>query len=290
MDSSWFKKSITKVVLTKQEQEFDRASDGEFALLRPWNASSKLSATPPATHGVHTHVQQSCPAIFCGAACNKFLFSNENKLVAAWWPSSVNKVFPSSMETSAKKEAKKMRKMLPNFMKPEALQRYISIMDTVAQRHFADGWENKKEVEVFPYQELHLLACCMVVCEPGQLGRRVGQMGHRSSQNQVKLQFGFSGKSSPLRRSTPSSSNRIPLSYDFSMDSAKVFLACVHSKEKVTPPASSAPVSSPLFARPPTAVHRLLDHLPRSSLLRNSSIEEAAAMPLQEYVDKTRVR
>ncbi|KAM1132460.1 hypothetical protein EV1_046487 [Malus domestica] len=74
------------------------------------------------------------------------------------------------------------------------------------------------------------------------------------------------------------------------MDSAKVFLACVHSKEKVTPPASSAPVSSPLFARPPTAVHRLLDHLPRSSLLRNSSIEEAAAMPLQEYVDKTRVR
>lgn len=89
-------------------------------------------------------------AIFCGAACNKFLFSNENKLVTAWWPSSVNKVFPSSQETSAKEEAKKMRKMLPNFMKPEALQRYIGIMDTVAQRHFADGWENRKEVEVFP--------------------------------------------------------------------------------------------------------------------------------------------
>ncbi|KAB2600472.1 beta-amyrin 28-oxidase-like [Pyrus ussuriensis x Pyrus communis] len=89
-------------------------------------------------------------AIFCGAACNKFLFSNENKLVTAWWPSSVNKVFPSSLETSAKEEAKKMRKMLPNFMKPEALQRYIGIMDTVARRHFAEGWENKKEVEVFP--------------------------------------------------------------------------------------------------------------------------------------------
>ncbi|KAM1806982.1 hypothetical protein ACFX11_030051 [Malus domestica] len=54
------------------------------------------------------------------------------------------------METSAKEEAKKMRKMLPNFIKPEALQPYIGIMDTVAQRHFADGWENKKEVEVFP--------------------------------------------------------------------------------------------------------------------------------------------
>ncbi|KAK9930799.1 hypothetical protein M0R45_018110 [Rubus argutus] len=88
--------------------------------------------------------------IFAGAACNKFLFSNENKLVTAWWPSSVDKVFPSSMETSAKEEAKKMRKLLPNFMNPQALQRYIGIMDTIAQRHFALGWENKKQVEVFP--------------------------------------------------------------------------------------------------------------------------------------------
>ncbi|KAM1033757.1 hypothetical protein PS1_037548 [Malus domestica] len=70
MDSSWFKKLIPKVVLTKQEQEFDRASDGEFALLRPWNASSKLSATPPATHGVHTHVQKSCPAAYQDPAQN----------------------------------------------------------------------------------------------------------------------------------------------------------------------------------------------------------------------------
>ncbi|XVF69801.1 hypothetical protein PTKIN_Ptkin11bG0110600 [Pterospermum kingtungense] len=89
-------------------------------------------------------------AVFCGAACNKFLFSNENKLVTAWWPSSVNKVFPSSLQTSAKEESKKMRKLLPQFMKPEALQRYIGIMDTIANRHFASGWENKDEVVVFP--------------------------------------------------------------------------------------------------------------------------------------------
>ncbi|KAB2625946.1 beta-amyrin 28-oxidase [Pyrus ussuriensis x Pyrus communis] len=72
-------------------------------------------------------------AIFCGAAYNKFLFSNENKLVAGWWPSSVNKLFPSSMQGFS-----------------QALQRYIGIMDTVAQRHFADGWEKKKQVEVLP--------------------------------------------------------------------------------------------------------------------------------------------
>lgn len=95
-------------------------------------------------------------AIFCGAACNKFLFSNENKLVQAWWPSSVDKVFPSSTQTSSKEEAKKMRKMLPNFMKPEALQRYIGVMDSIAQRHFAADWENKKEILTFPLAKRYI--------------------------------------------------------------------------------------------------------------------------------------
>ncbi|KDP42301.1 hypothetical protein JCGZ_01625 [Jatropha curcas] len=43
----------------------------------------------------------------------------------------------------------KMRKLLPQFLKPEALQRYIGIMDTIAQRHFASDWENKEQVNVF---------------------------------------------------------------------------------------------------------------------------------------------
>lgn len=97
-----------------------------------------------------SHLLGEPAAVFCGAASNKFLFSNENKLVQAWWPDSVNKVFPSSTQTSSKEEAIKMRKMLPNFLKPEALQRYIGIMDQIAQRHFVSGWENKDRVEVFP--------------------------------------------------------------------------------------------------------------------------------------------
>uniref|UniRef100_A0A7N2LV34 Cytochrome P450 n=1 Tax=Quercus lobata TaxID=97700 RepID=A0A7N2LV34_QUELO len=35
-------------------------------------------------------------------------------------------------------------------MKAEALQRYIGIMDTIAQRHFKAGWDGKQEVIVFP--------------------------------------------------------------------------------------------------------------------------------------------
>ncbi|XP_055810668.1 beta-amyrin 28-monooxygenase [Solanum dulcamara] len=108
-----------------------------------------------------THLLGEKAAVFCGASGNKFLFSNENKLVQAWWPNSVNKVFPSSTQTSSKEEAIKMRKMLPNFFKPEALQRYVGIMDHIAQRHFASGWENHEQVVVFPLAKRYTfwLAC-----------------------------------------------------------------------------------------------------------------------------------
>lgn len=87
--------------------------------------------------------------VVCGAAANKFLFSNENKLVQSWWPDSVNKVFPSSTQTSSKEESKRMRKLLPNFLKPEALMRYVGVMDSIAQKHFESGWEGKQQVTVF---------------------------------------------------------------------------------------------------------------------------------------------
>ncbi|XP_058213049.1 beta-amyrin 28-monooxygenase-like [Rhododendron vialii] len=87
-----------------------------------------------------TSLLGSPTVMFCGAAGNKFLFSNENKLVQAWWPSSVDKIFPTSTQTSSKEEAIRLRKMLPNFLKAEALQRYIGIMDGIAQRHFATDW------------------------------------------------------------------------------------------------------------------------------------------------------
>lgn len=100
-------------------------------------------------------------AVLCGAAGNKFLFSNENKLVTAWWPDSVNKIFPSSLQTSSQEESKKMRKLLPQFLKPEALQRYIGIMDVVAQRHLTRDWDNKQEIVVFPQAKMYTfwLAC-----------------------------------------------------------------------------------------------------------------------------------
>lgn len=95
--------------------------------------------------------------IFCGPACNRFLFSNENKLVTGWWPDSVNKIFPTT--SNSKEESKKMRKLLPQFLKPEALQRYVGIMDTLAQKHFASLWEEKTHVTVYPLAKRSFIQC-----------------------------------------------------------------------------------------------------------------------------------
>ncbi|GMQ02571.1 hypothetical protein CsSME_00048732 [Camellia sinensis var. sinensis] len=112
--------------------------------------------------------------VMCGAQGNKFLFSNENKLVTAWWPSSINKIFPSSNQTSSNDEMKKMRKLLPQFLRAEALHRYIGIMDTIAQRHFDSDWKNTDNnnhnhdvslVTVFPLSKLYTfwLACRLFI-------------------------------------------------------------------------------------------------------------------------------
>ncbi|XWS16558.1 hypothetical protein CRYUN_Cryun34aG0098900 [Craigia yunnanensis] len=110
-----------------------------------------------------TSILGESTAVFCGAAGNKFLFSNENKLVKAWFPSSVNKIFPSSTQTSSHQESKKMRNLVINFLKPEAIQRYVGMMDSIAQKHFESGWEGKQEVAVFPLaKRFSFLVACEV--------------------------------------------------------------------------------------------------------------------------------
>ncbi|KAK6944641.1 Cytochrome P450 [Dillenia turbinata] len=100
-------------------------------------------------------------AVLCGAAGNKFLFSNGNKLVTSWWPRNVEKIFPTSLQTSTKEESMKMRKLLPGFLKPEALQKYVGVMDSIAKKHFEDGWDLKSEVVVFPLAKRYTF---MVAC------------------------------------------------------------------------------------------------------------------------------
>ncbi|XP_043692791.1 beta-amyrin 28-monooxygenase-like [Telopea speciosissima] len=102
---------------------------------------------------------------FCGPIGNKFLFSNENKLVASWWPRSVEKIFPSALQTSTIEESKKLRKLLPGFLKPEALQQYLGIMDLTTRRHLETNWTNKEVVMVYPLVKSYTfsLACRLFI-------------------------------------------------------------------------------------------------------------------------------
>ncbi|EYU39276.1 hypothetical protein MIMGU_mgv1a023490mg, partial [Erythranthe guttata] len=101
-------------------------------------------------------------AVFCGSSGNKFLFSNENKLVTVWWPSSVRQLLGPCLATSGGDEGKQMRKMVSYFLGPDAFTRlYIKTMDLVSQQHIKNHWQGKEEVKVFPTSKSYTfeLAC-----------------------------------------------------------------------------------------------------------------------------------
>ncbi|KAF8413452.1 hypothetical protein HHK36_001439 [Tetracentron sinense] len=96
-------------------------------------------------------------AVICGPAGNKFLFANEQKLVSAWRPHSMQKLFrsyqaaapaPAPIPNSREAETKILRS--PGFLKPEALMRYLGKMDLITQQHLQTYWVGKEEVNVYP--------------------------------------------------------------------------------------------------------------------------------------------
>ncbi|KAG5524321.1 hypothetical protein RHGRI_031106 [Rhododendron griersonianum] len=83
---------------------------------------------------------------FCGPTANKFLFSNESKLVATWWPSTFSKLFHSNSSvpsTPAGLKTKSVRDVVSAFLKPDVLQNYVPTMDSIAREHVEKEWEPK---------------------------------------------------------------------------------------------------------------------------------------------------
>ncbi|KAK2986841.1 hypothetical protein RJ640_011066 [Escallonia rubra] len=78
-------------------------------------------------------------AFLSGAEGNKFLFSNENKLVQVWWPSSIEKLFPSAHINP--------RKMLSSVIKVDALRKLVGTTDVVMKQHLQTSWD-RDEVNV----------------------------------------------------------------------------------------------------------------------------------------------
>ncbi|KAL7156054.1 hypothetical protein ABFS83_03G117400 [Erythranthe nasuta] len=102
-------------------------------------------------------------AVFCGAQGNKFLFTNENKLLTSWWPQSMKKalLFPEFIESNLKEVSALKRSFHHDILKPEALKQYIPAMDSLARQHLDRDWLPNTVVKVFPLSKKYTfeLAC-----------------------------------------------------------------------------------------------------------------------------------
>ena len=143
-------------------------------------------------------------AVPCGPAGNKLLFSNESNLFTSWWPDSVNKIFPFTSNSSSKCEAKKMRKLLLRFLTPDALQRYIGIVDQIAQSQFVAHWEHKDEVIVYSFAEklTFLLAChlLLIIEDPHRVARFSDPFYHLLASGVLSIPIDYPG--TPLKASS----------------------------------------------------------------------------------------
>jgi len=88
--------------------------------------------------------------VFYSPEGNRFLFANENKLVVSTWPRSVGKLFGTALLNATGDDAKRLKRMLMTFLRPEALQKFVGRADSITRRHLAEHWIGRDEVTVFP--------------------------------------------------------------------------------------------------------------------------------------------
>ncbi|XP_076882913.1 beta-amyrin 28-monooxygenase-like [Bidens hawaiensis] len=97
---------------------------------------------------------------------NKFVFGNENKLVALWLPEAIGSLCGKCLNTSRGHEAKWLRKVMLPCVGPEALSnRYVGAMDVVTRLHIKKQWEGRNKVTVFDTVKpcLFELACRLFI-------------------------------------------------------------------------------------------------------------------------------
>ncbi|KAL3533637.1 hypothetical protein ACH5RR_007158 [Cinchona calisaya] len=94
--------------------------------------------------------------VFCTAEGNKFLFSNEKKLVQLWWPSTTSKIFPKSEDGSNNQHWFAIHKLLQLILKADGLREYVGIMDAIMKEHL-QKYCNSEQVNVGDMAKSYLL-------------------------------------------------------------------------------------------------------------------------------------
>ncbi|CAI9110012.1 OLC1v1009969C1 [Oldenlandia corymbosa var. corymbosa] len=85
-------------------------------------------------------------AVVYGAEGNKFLFSNEKKLLKHWWPSAIDKLFPNSDRKTNADRGQTMRRFIASILKGEALREYVEIFDTTIKQQLLTHWNSSEPV------------------------------------------------------------------------------------------------------------------------------------------------
>ncbi|CAI9767969.1 unnamed protein product [Fraxinus pennsylvanica] len=90
-------------------------------------------------------------AVLCGPSGNKFVFSNENKLVKSWIPHSVQKILLSEINSTLGSEEMAMwRNIFFESLKPEVVKKYIHAIDHSTKQHLEDEWASNQTLKVHP--------------------------------------------------------------------------------------------------------------------------------------------
>lgn len=94
----------------------------------------------------------SCPTVVVtGAAGNRFLLENDcNSVINKQVMSLAKIVGENNLLELAGEEHKRIRGALMQFLKPEALQKFVGRMDSLVRQHLVDCWEGKETVTVIP--------------------------------------------------------------------------------------------------------------------------------------------
>lgn len=101
--------------------------------------------------------------MFCTAEGNKFLFSNESRLVSSWFPKIFDVLASNTFNgPSGAEAAMRMKKIVRPFLKPDSLQKFIGTMDLFTRKHLESYWHGNEVVKVYPLAKKYSFS---VVCK-----------------------------------------------------------------------------------------------------------------------------
>ncbi|PKI72583.1 hypothetical protein CRG98_006960, partial [Punica granatum] len=149
------------------------------------HGTTGLLDLPPGQTGYWPIIRETLDFFMAGrnASGNKFLFSGESKYVTWWWPRSVRMVAefpdPDSVDGYPTDDSfAKTRRFILEFVRPEALQRYLPIMDSMAKQHLEADWAPYEEVRVFPLLMKYTFALSSRLLMGNQDPTFITRLGH----------------------------------------------------------------------------------------------------------------